>query len=409
MDEFELLLDREKTALERFVRFRISPKEDADDVLQEIYLAACRNFNRLKNANAFKAWLLSIARNKCNDYFRKKASTAAPLVPTETADSGRFGFYEDNAVEDTLELLRDKDKQILRLFYWEEMSLAEIADKLHIPAGTAKSRMHAAKQNFKNNYPYQGGFKMKKLPGLLPEYTIEETKNPPFPVKWEELPGWFIVPKPGEQLVFGIYDIPSRRCDRFYEMRAVGKAKVHGLEGVEITATEITSDKKTAERTLIAQLTDTRCRYLATFGNKNGMRNYLTFLDGEEFMLNWGLGEDNCGNETDLRCKNSITRNANAVDCKDLRLLPDIMGRYTVTIGGKRYDTVCVLDTDRRDVFTQQFLDKNGKTVLWRTFDRGGQLRSEKTRSELPPENERLIVNGETYVHWYDCITDFLL
>lgn len=90
MDEFELLLDREKTALERFVRFRISPKEDADDVLQEIYLAACRNFNRLKNANAFKAWLLSIARNKCNDYFRKKASTAAPLVPTETADSGRF-------------------------------------------------------------------------------------------------------------------------------------------------------------------------------------------------------------------------------------------------------------------------------------------------------------------------------
>lgn len=244
MDEFELLLDREKTALERFVRFRISPKEDADDVLQEIYLAACRNFNRLKNANAFKAWLLSIARNKCNDYFRKKASTAAPLVPTEIADGGRFGFYEDNAVEDTLELLRDKDKQILRLFYWEEMSLAEIADKLHIPAGTAKSRMHAAKQNLKNNYPYQGGFKMKKLPGLLPEYTIEDTKNPPFPVKWEELPGWFIVPKPGEQLVFGIYDIPSRRCDRIYEMRAVGKAKVHGLEGVEITATEITSDKK---------------------------------------------------------------------------------------------------------------------------------------------------------------------
>ena len=70
MDEFELLLDREKTALERFVRFRISPKEDADDVMQEIYLAACRNFNRLKNATIpFAFWIQTAAMflpNSCD-------------------------------------------------------------------------------------------------------------------------------------------------------------------------------------------------------------------------------------------------------------------------------------------------------------------------------------------------------
>ena len=42
MDEFEKLLNAERVFVERFVRFRISPKADADDVLQEVYLAACQ-------------------------------------------------------------------------------------------------------------------------------------------------------------------------------------------------------------------------------------------------------------------------------------------------------------------------------------------------------------------------------
>ena len=39
---------------------------------------------------------------------------------------------------------------------------------------------------------------MKKLPDILPDYTIEPMTEPPFPVRWEELMGWFIVPRLGE-------------------------------------------------------------------------------------------------------------------------------------------------------------------------------------------------------------------
>ena len=74
MDEFENLLEAERVSVERFVRFRISAKADADDVLQEVFLAAYQKFAQLKNQDAFKAWLISIARNKCNDYFRRKAT-----------------------------------------------------------------------------------------------------------------------------------------------------------------------------------------------------------------------------------------------------------------------------------------------------------------------------------------------
>lgn len=73
MDLFEQLLEADKQSVERFVRFRISARADADDVLQEIYLTACQKFSQLKNRDSFRAWIMRIARNKCNDYFRKKA------------------------------------------------------------------------------------------------------------------------------------------------------------------------------------------------------------------------------------------------------------------------------------------------------------------------------------------------
>lgn len=54
MDDFEKLLDAERASVERFVRFRLSSKADADDVLQEVYLTAYRKFSQLKNKDFFK-------------------------------------------------------------------------------------------------------------------------------------------------------------------------------------------------------------------------------------------------------------------------------------------------------------------------------------------------------------------
>ena len=74
MDEFEKLLRDVSSGVERFVRYRLPSQTDADDVLQEVYLTAYRKFSGLKNKDAFKPWIISIARNKCNDYFRAKAA-----------------------------------------------------------------------------------------------------------------------------------------------------------------------------------------------------------------------------------------------------------------------------------------------------------------------------------------------
>lgn len=254
---------------------------------------------------------------------------------------------------------------------------------------------------------------MKKLPEQMPEYRIEASTEPAFSVKWEELMGWFLVPRLGEKISWGMYDMPSGKCTHVYDMEAVGRAKVHGIEGVELIAREApySSQKETIQRTFIAQLTDTHCRYLATIRTDDGIRNYITFLDGDEFMLNWGFGEDNCGNETNLAPKGEILRAGSVITAADQDFLLDIVGRYTVSIQGKKFDTVCVMDLSAGSVITEQYLDHDGKTILWRRFNRDDWAleRYKRKWSEQLPENERLTVNGDTFVHWYDCITDYIL
>lgn len=206
MDEFAKLLEAERVSVERFVRFRMTSKADADDVLQEVYLTTYQKFPQLKNRDSFKAWIISIARNKCNDYFRKKAAqyeiSIDEITRKELSDS-KHGVSVVAAVRETMDLLGDKDKQILYLYFWKELPQTEIAKQLNIPVGTVKSRLHTAKQNFKNNYSYytevsKGENDMKRLPEFIPEYKIEPSPEAPFPVKWEELMGWFLVPKLGE-------------------------------------------------------------------------------------------------------------------------------------------------------------------------------------------------------------------
>jgi hypothetical protein len=60
---------------------------------------------------------------------------------------------------------------------------------------------------------------------------------------------------------------------------------------------------------------------------------------------------------------------------------------------------------------SEQFLDKNGRTVLWRRFNRNNWKynRYQKLWTELLPDADRLTIDGETYVHWYDCIYDWIV
>ena len=426
MGEFEKLLQENLVSLQRYVNFKINNKCDAEDIIQDVCLTATLRFDSLKNISSFKPWLIGIASHKCNDYYRRIAkdmNISLESISESAFNTGRLGIIEQNVVRDTLDALGDKEKQILYLFFFKNLSQEDISKQLDIPIGTVKSRLHYAKQKFKLHYPYKkiskGETIMKKLPEYLPEYKIEQSELVPFSVKWEELQGWLIIPRIGENLTWGLFDARSGRRTEYTEMKVVGKAAVHGIEGVEISAIQYdaenyyrTGSVDKMERRFVAQLTDTHCRYLAESHVENGVRKLYTFLDGDDFINNWGFGEDNCGNEVNLSAKNLLSRKGNEIIGYTDKETVDVVGRCTITINGKIYDTICVMDIQcfNDEVASEQYLDQNGRTVLWRRFNKNDWANKHygKLWTEILPENERLIINGETYVHWYDCVTDYI-
>ena len=420
-----------ENALKRFVYYKMPSKADADDILQETLLASYCKRDLLKNSDGFKAWILRIAANKCNDFYRARANHTEFLDDTVLENSlsqSRYGRTVTETVHESLALLDAKDAAILRLVYIERLPQTDIAKMLSIPVGTVKSRLHVAKKRFKAAYPYspkakqnlEGASVMQKLPNKVPDYTIVKSEKEPFPVKWEEMMGWFIVPKLGQKLSWAMYDWPEKTRSEVYELEVVGRAVVHGIEGVEITAREHGGGQhegmpsnRDITRTFVAQLTGTHCRFLSQTHYEGEVKQLFTFLDGDDFLHNWGFGEDNCGNELDLRPKGLIQRNGNIVTTQNAPFLLDVVGRYAVTINGKEHDCLCVIDVETYNsgVLSEQFIDKNGRTVLWRRFNRNDwNLKIyHKPWSEKLPDNQQLIVNGKVYVHWYDCISDYIL
>ncbi|MDR2686342.1 MAG: RNA polymerase sigma factor [Oscillospiraceae bacterium] len=409
--------------LQRFVYYRLPSRADADDVLQEIALAVLSAKELPEGGERRKAWLLGIARHKCADYFRG-AYREAPFACEGGGrrPGGAEPVYTQTRVgldvRDCLSTLHPVDQQILALAYLEDRPQAEIAARLGIPPGTVKSRLHTAKAHFRENYDYEGEKPMKELPLILPEYKIEPIPLPPFEVRCEELIGWCLIPRLGEKLTWGLYDLPERTRTELYEMEAVGRASVHGVEGVELTARELGGGQHEADqrnddlkRTFIAQLTYTHVRFLAESHMENGVRRCFTFLDGDAFLDNWGFGEDNRGKEIHLAPKGLITRDGDSLTARSIPSM-DVVGRCAVTLGGKRHDTICLMDLEAYDtgVCAEQFIDRAGRTVLWRRFNHN-DWHSERYGmpwTEKLPANERLVVNGETYVHWYDCITEYV-
>ena len=428
MEAFEQVLAEHRRIIERYVRFRIGQAADAEDVLQEVFSAAVTNQASLRENANFKAWLLGIARNKCADYFRRQYRRGE--VPLEDAGRiavlpTRFALTRDSLVQDTLEKLNPQDRQILHLCYWQELPQQEIARRLGIPLGTVKSRLRNARERFRAAYPHQpkGAINMRSImPKKLPDYTIAPIELPPFPCKWEELMGWFIVPRLGEKLSWAMYDFPERIRTEEDHLTVTGRAVVHGIEGVEIKVetnapmdcNQTGDDPAYVQRSFVAQLTDTHCRILSETHTQGGVKQMYTFLDGDAFLNNWGFGPDNCGNEVNLVPKGFITREGNVLTTRngDKELL-DVVGRYTVTIGGKHYDTICIVmhEAYMGGMVSEQFIDQNGRTVLWRRFNADDWHFDHygKTWSEMLPDSEVLLINGKRYVHWYDCITSYIL
>ena len=147
LQAMERLVDRWQKRLWRYAFRLTADREAAWDITQESWLGIIKGLRKLRDPANFKAWAYRIATNKSLDWM--KARSAVKEVCIEDVPEQGQEKRTDTGVAELLEKLDATKRAILSLYYFEQLSIAEISVALGIPKGTAKSRLHNARKTLK--------------------------------------------------------------------------------------------------------------------------------------------------------------------------------------------------------------------------------------------------------------------
>ena len=149
-DAFDELVVRWHAPLWRYIRRMSGQDQEAQDILQDVWLRVIRGIARLRDGSRLRGWLFGIARRVLMDRLRQQyALPPASEVDTEDLAAEPDPPERDAVLESldaTLETLPLVEREVLTLFYLRDLSLVEIGDALDIPIGTVKSRLFRARR-----------------------------------------------------------------------------------------------------------------------------------------------------------------------------------------------------------------------------------------------------------------------
>jgi RNA polymerase sigma-70 factor (ECF subfamily) len=144
----KLLCDRYHPPLMRFCFRYLGQEDEAEDVVQEVFLRVLKNDALPEN---FRAWIYKIARNRCLDVIRARGrrQESLELPPASKLDAELTGCLtrlvrreQRGHLRRTLAELPETQREVLHLRYAEDLSRAEIAEVLDLPEPVVKSRLY---------------------------------------------------------------------------------------------------------------------------------------------------------------------------------------------------------------------------------------------------------------------------
>jgi RNA polymerase sigma factor (sigma-70 family) len=143
------LVERHYDSIARFFRTKAGPQ--ADDLVQRVFLVSADPSGGFRGESSFRTYLFGVARKLLLEHWRGRTKAErvdfdASIASVHDLAPGLSTIAEGRADERLLCLALQRiplDIQMtLELFYWEDLSVAELATVLDIPEGTVKSRLH---------------------------------------------------------------------------------------------------------------------------------------------------------------------------------------------------------------------------------------------------------------------------
>lgn len=155
---FCVLVERYEKKLLRYGRKFLVRNEDIEDIVQNIFMSSYQNIKNFDIKQKFSPWIYRIAHNAFINCLKR--SERNPLlidfdtfllhpVYNDPTESEREQKEIRSLIDNGLEKLPSKYREVLVLHYFEEMAYKDIADVLRVPIGTVSIRIKRAKESLK--------------------------------------------------------------------------------------------------------------------------------------------------------------------------------------------------------------------------------------------------------------------
>lgn len=146
---FQMLVRKYKQRIYWLVRRNVHQHEDADDLVQDIFIKIYQNLSRFKQQSGLFTWIYRIAVNECLSHLRKKKNgmvwddpekSAASLSADTWFEGDKMQAYLHSAIQ----TLPDKQKLVFQMRYFEEMPYQQMSSILETSEGALKASYHHA-------------------------------------------------------------------------------------------------------------------------------------------------------------------------------------------------------------------------------------------------------------------------
>jgi len=154
IDSIRESIERYSNMVYRLAFSMMKNKDDADDIHQEVFVQYICHYPELESEEHKKAWLIRVTINTCKNWWksawqRKVCGLLDSQEVTEQEDT-TLQWEQRYPIIEQIRNLPQKYKVVIHLFYYEEMSIKEIAHVLQLKESNVRARLTRARQKLKD-------------------------------------------------------------------------------------------------------------------------------------------------------------------------------------------------------------------------------------------------------------------
>lgn len=148
---FTRMVDQYQVALKRMCYLYLRDRTAAEDAVQETFLKAYKHMDTFRSQSKERTWLMSIAINTCRDMNRSAwlRHTDRRVIPEDMVIPVSAQDEDALALAEAIRRLPGKHRDAILLYYYQDMTIQEVAEALHAAPSTIMKRLGQAKEKLR--------------------------------------------------------------------------------------------------------------------------------------------------------------------------------------------------------------------------------------------------------------------